>query len=152
MKFRKYDSRRGEYYEEEVPVGRYVTMSVVALLLVVFLCVGGAGGCKEYGRYQKRADAKNRTLVVKQQIKTAQQQALVVGAQIQATKARAKMRFEESKGIRAAQDEIAATLTPAYIQHEAIQAMRESKATTVYIPSGIQGVPLVNDVSQHAQK
>lgn len=152
MKFRKYDSRRAEYYEEEVPVGRWVWTSLSVLALVVVLSVGGASGCKEYGRYQKRADAKNRTLVVKQQIKTAQQQALVVSAQIQATKARARMRYEESIGIRRAQDEIAATLTPAYIQHEAIEAMRDSKATTVYIPSGIQGVPLVNDVSQHSQK
>lgn len=122
-------------------------LTVGALVLIIVLGVTGVAGCKEFNRYQKRADAKNRTSVVKQEIKTADQQALVVTAEIAATKARATQRFEEAKGIRHAQDEIAATLTPAYLQHEAIQALRESGAATVYIPSGEQGIPLVREVT-----
>lgn len=120
---------------------------LLSLLLLLAFGVGGVAGCKEFNRYQKRADAKNRTLVVKQEIKTAEQQAQVVTAEIAATKARAEQRYQESVGIKRAQDEISATLTPEYLQHEAIQALSESGAATVYIPSGEQGIPLVNDVS-----
>jgi hypothetical protein len=119
--------------------------AVCAIVGLILLSVVGIGGCKEFNRYQKRADAKNRTAVVKQEIKTAEQQARVTRAQIEATRARAEMRVAEAKGIREAQDLIAATLTPLYIQHEAIQAQLRSPSEKVYIPVGNQGVPLVHD-------
>jgi len=59
----------------------------------------------------------------------------------------AEIRVEEAKGIAEAQRIINATLTPNYLQHEAIQAQRMmAKApnhTTVYIPVGANGIPLV---------
>lgn len=59
----------------------------------------------------------------------------------------AEIRIEEAKGIAQAQKIINATLTPNYLQHEAIQAqlkMAESpNHTTVYIPVGSNGIPLV---------
>lgn len=59
----------------------------------------------------------------------------------------AEIRIEEAKGIAEAQKIINATLTTNYLQHEAIQAqlkMAESpNHTTVYIPSGANGIPLV---------
>lgn len=59
----------------------------------------------------------------------------------------AEIRVEEAKGIAQAQKIINATLTPNYLQHEAINAqlkMAESpNHTTVYIPVGNNGVPLV---------
>jgi regulator of protease activity HflC (stomatin/prohibitin superfamily) len=59
----------------------------------------------------------------------------------------AEIRVEEAKGIAEAQKIINATLTPNYLQHEAIQAqlsMAESpNHTTVYIPVGTNGIPLV---------
>lgn len=59
----------------------------------------------------------------------------------------AEIRIEEARGIAEAQKIINATLTPAYLQHEAIQAqlkMADSpNHTTVYIPVGTNGVPLV---------
>ena len=52
------------------------------------------------------------------------------------------------RGIAEAQRIINATLTPNYLQHEAIQAQEEMAAspnhTTVYIPVGTNGLPLVH--------
>ena len=60
----------------------------------------------------------------------------------------AEIRIEEAKGIAAAQKIINATLTPNYLQHEAIQAQRSMAGspnhTTVYIPVGSNGLPLVH--------
>lgn len=60
----------------------------------------------------------------------------------------AEIRVEEAKGIAAAQKIINATLTPNYLQHEAIQAQRvmanSPNHTTVYIPVGPNGLPLVH--------
>jgi regulator of protease activity HflC (stomatin/prohibitin superfamily) len=60
----------------------------------------------------------------------------------------AEIRIEEAKGIAEAQRIINATLTPNYLQHEAIQAQEEMAAspnhTTVYIPVGTNGLPLVH--------
>ncbi|KZN48137.1 SPFH domain-containing protein [Pseudoalteromonas luteoviolacea] len=59
----------------------------------------------------------------------------------------AEIRVEEAKGIAEAQKIINATLTPNYLQHEAINAqlkMADSpNHTTVYIPVGTNGLPLV---------
>ena len=59
----------------------------------------------------------------------------------------AEIRIEEAKGIAQAQKIINATLTPNYLQHEAIQAQNEManspNHTTVYIPVGANGIPLV---------
>jgi len=116
-------------------------------VLAVLLLVGGCGGYKEFNRYQKRADAKNRTLVVKQEIKTAQQQAEVVHAQNAAVRAKAEQRVIEAEGIRKAQDLISKTLTPLYVQHEAIKAQENDRqGDRTYIPVGPQGVPLVAPV------
>ena len=60
----------------------------------------------------------------------------------------AEIRIEEAKGIAQAQKIINATLTPNYLQHEAIQAQRTManapNHTTVYIPVGTNGLPLVH--------
>jgi regulator of protease activity HflC (stomatin/prohibitin superfamily) len=62
----------------------------------------------------------------------------------------AEIRIEEAKGIAEAQRIINATLTPDYLQHEAIGAqlkMAESpNHTTVYVPAGANGIPLVYDM------
>ena len=59
----------------------------------------------------------------------------------------AEIRIEEAKGIAQAQKIINVTLTKNYLQHEAIGAqlkMAESpNHTTVYIPVGTNGIPLV---------
>lgn len=59
----------------------------------------------------------------------------------------AEIKIEEAKGIAEAQRIINSTLTANYLQHEAIQAQlamsNSPNHTTVYIPSGENGIPLV---------
>jgi hypothetical protein len=59
----------------------------------------------------------------------------------------AEIRVEEAKGIAEAQKIINSTLTVNYLQHEAINAQREMadspNHTTVYIPVGNNGIPLI---------
>lgn len=63
----------------------------------------------------------------------------------------AEIRIEEAKGIAEAQRIINSTLTPNYLQHEAINAQlkmaNSPNHTTVYIPSGNNGVPLVKTIN-----
>jgi len=64
----------------------------------------------------------------------------------------AEIRVEEAKGIAEAQRIINETLTPYYLQHEAIGAQLEMAAspnhTTVYIPVGTNGLPMVYDTEK----
>lgn len=126
------------------PIGKYIVLSIVALVVLIGLSIGGASGCKSYNRYQKRADASNSVKVTHILIQKAQQQAKINNAEIAATKAEANKRFWEATGIRRAQDEISRTLTPLYVQHEAIQKLPEAKA--IYVPAGANGIPQVYDV------
>ena len=63
----------------------------------------------------------------------------------------AEIKIEEAKGIAEAQKIINATLTQNYLQHEAINAqlkMADSpNHTTVYIPSGSNGIPLIENLN-----
>lgn len=132
---------------------KWFMICLVAIVLFIALCVGGCAGTKSWGRYQRRADANNNVKVTAINIRKAQQQAKIVYAQNAAVQARAQQRFIEAVGIRKAQDEISKTLTPYYLQHEAIQAMERMAAsgrnnTSIYIPSGNNGVPLVNNVGK----
>jgi len=72
--------------------------------------------------------------------------------QILIAKEDAAIRIEEAKGIAKAQEIINTTLTKNYLQHEAINAqlkMAESpNHTTVYIPSGSNGIPLVSNLNK----
>ena len=62
----------------------------------------------------------------------------------------AEIKIEEAKGIAEAQRIINATLTANYLQHEAIQAQlamsKSPNHTTVYIPSGANGIPLIKTI------
>jgi hypothetical protein len=136
--------------EEEVPTWKIVVGVVLTLVVGVALIFGFIAGAKAFSRYQKRQDANNNVKVTSINIRRAQQQARIVRAQIAATKAAAEKRFQESVGIRRAQDEIQATLTPLYLQHEAIQAQHRMAGspnhTVIWAPSGANGVPLVSTV------
>lgn len=64
----------------------------------------------------------------------------------------AERKVIEAKGIAEAQGIINKTLTPAYLQHEAIKAQMmmagSPSHTTVYIPSGDNGIPLVRTINK----
>lgn len=133
-------------------VAKWTALTIGAILLIIALSVGGCAGIKAFDRAQARADANNQVAITHIQIQRAQQQAKIVNAEIQATIAEANKRYHEAVGIRRAQDEISKTLTPLYIQHEAIQAEEQIATsgrnnTIVYVPSGQQGVPLVSQAA-----
>lgn len=137
---------------EYVSGWKIVLLGAVTIVLVIAIFMGILMVSKVYGRAQKRADAENQVKVTHILIAKAEQQAEINRAQIAATKAEATKRFEEAKGIRAAQDEIQATLTERYIQHEAIQAQKAIATSgrnnsIIYVPSGPNGVPLMRDTS-----
>jgi cell division protein YceG involved in septum cleavage len=124
----------------------------VALILVVVLClalfVGLIAGFKSFNRYQKRADANNNVKVTNINIRKAQQQARIVHAQNAAVTAKAQQRLIAAKGIKHAQDEIQSTLTPLYVQFEAIEAQKAIAAsgknnTVIYVPAGTNGTPVI---------
>ena len=72
--------------------------------------------------------------------------------QIDIAKKDAEIRIEQAKGIAKAQEIINSTLTSNYLQHEAINAqlkMADSpNHTTVYIPSGANGIPLIHKLDK----
>lgn len=130
--------------------GLAVTAIITIIVILLFgIIIGGFAGCgaaKDFSRHQKLKNAQNNVKVTAINIQRAHQQARITEAQNGIVKAKAYQKYLESVGIRRAQDEINKTLTPLYVQHEAIQAMEHGGASKIYIPSGSQGIPLVNNV------
>jgi hypothetical protein len=130
--------------------GFWGLFAALGLVLLVAVGVALSASLKAYSRAEKRADAENQVTLTHIGIRRAKQQALITRAQIEATQADADKRFAEAVGIRRAQNEISSTLTGHYLQYEAIQAQKAVATsgrnnTLIYIPSGGNGVPLVQD-------
>jgi len=137
-------------------VGAVAVVCVACLLLL-----GGCGAAvQSYGRYQQRQDknqarqqriydAENQTEVNHIQISQNAQKVLIA-------KQQANIRYQNAVGIREAQDEIAKTLTPLYVQFEYTQALEQiatsgKNNSVVYVPTNPQGglptiVPTTNAV------
>jgi Na+-transporting methylmalonyl-CoA/oxaloacetate decarboxylase gamma subunit len=131
-------------------IARWGALVFGVLALLIALIFGVVHANKVIGRYQKEANAKNDAKIAR--IAAANEQEvnrLRIAAQeqkVQIAKQDAEIEFTKATGLRRAQDEIAKTLTPLYIQHQAIEAYREAARFgnhTVYIPSGESGIPLV---------
>ena len=109
--------------------------SVIVLVMVMFLLPA-------YNRYQKRANAENTVKVSAIQIKNQEQR-------VKIAKQHAEIRYQNSIGIREAQDQIAKTLTPLYVQFEMTQALQSiatsgKNNTVIYLPtSPTSGLPVV---------
>lgn len=120
---------------------------LICLVLIIAAFVGGCAGIKSFQRSQQRADASNKVQITHILIKNAQQQAQIVKANNARVQAEADQRVIAAIGIRNAQDHISKTLTPYYLQWEAIQAQMKLAGspthTQIYVPTGAQGVPLV---------
>lgn len=127
-----------EENERQRKHARFLWIFVPALVIcaAAALMFGGPA----YSRYQARQDAANQVSVNHLIIQQEQQN-------IDVEKMKAEIRKQEAIGIAEAQKTINATLTPLYIQHEAIQAQEKMinspNHTEIYIPSGANGVPLV---------
>jgi hypothetical protein len=102
-------------------------------------------GVPVYGRYQVRANASNEIQVNELRIQQTEQL-------VQVEKQKAQIRIVDAEGIAKSQQIINATLTDRYLQHEAIQAQmtmaNSPNHTTIYIPSGNNGIPLVKTVDE----
>jgi hypothetical protein len=145
-------------YDSKYKVGNIIVACVLAVIIIYLFFFAFGFVTKAYERYQARLDAQNAILVQEQgrlqarlnaeneatlnEIKIKQQEQL-----IQVEKQKAEIRVQEALGIAKAQEIINATLTDKYLQHEAIQAQEVMASspnhTTIYIPSGQNGIPLV---------
>lgn len=119
--------------------------SIAGLILAgigaLAFCVALMFAFPAYGRYQTLANERNQVTVNDIQIQQTEQL-------VQVEKQKAQIKIQEANGIAAAQRIINGTLTPQYLQHEAIQAQltaaeNSSHTETIYIPSGPQGIPLI---------
>lgn len=113
---------------------------VVLLVIVVFGFYGVISFSKNFSRNQRLADERNQVQV--NEIQIAQTKQLVQVAQ-----QKAQIKVEEAKGIAESQRIINNTLTPLYLQHEAIQAQESQSNKIIYVPSGNQGIPMVQSVN-----
>jgi uncharacterized iron-regulated membrane protein len=117
----------------------FVGICILALLL---------WGIPVYNRYQVRANESNQIQV--NELKIQQTEQLV-----QVEKQKAQIRIVDAEGVARSQQIINATLTDRYLQHEAIQAQQQManspNHTTIYIPSGNNGIPLVKTVDEQPE-
>lgn len=144
--------------ENTIKTSTIVKLVVGGILgLIVIIWVWGFVGAI-YSRYQARQDAINQVLVNNQKlqvdINNANNEVLVNEIRIkqqeqliQVEKQKAEIRVVDAEGIAKAQAIINQSLTDKYLQHEAIAAqaamVNSPSHTTVYIPSGQNGIPLV---------
>lgn len=135
---------------------RLAVLALISLVLLVGIIMGAIAGFKAFGRYQSTADANNRAKVAQikanNDVKVTAIQIKNQEQRVEVAKQQAQIRFENAKGVREAQDEIAKTLTPLYVQFEMTEALKEiaksgKNSSVVYIPSGANGVPLVSGVN-----
>jgi uncharacterized iron-regulated membrane protein len=115
------------------------TVGILLSLIVVMFVAGFAS--RAYTRYQRVADANNQIQVIEKQV---EQTEMLIDVEEQ----KAAIRIVEAEGIAEAQALINSTLTDQYLQHEAIGAQIQMangpNHTTVYIPSGQNGIPIVS--------
>ena len=131
---------------KEFIIGTFVAILIICVVL------GGTFGLlavgKAFGRSQARADARNKVKIAHIYIQKAHEEALINYAEVEATRAAAKKRVAEAVGLAEAQKLIDNTLTPLYIQHEAIQAQEQiatsgQNNTVIYVPAGTNGTPII---------
>lgn len=112
-----------------------ILVGITALIVVFVLGIGAMS------RYQNLAGARNTVKISTVEIQNQKQRVIVA-------KQKAEIRLQDAIGVREAQDEIAKTLTPLYVQFEMVDALRQiaqsgKNSSVVYIPAGANGIPLV---------
>lgn len=131
--------------EKHIKTFNIVIATVFGFILLIVITFGLTAFGKSFSRYQRLADERNQTQVNDIQIA---QTAQLVKVQQQ----KAQIQVEQAKGIASSQEIIKSSLTPLYIQYLAIEAQKSEVSspnhTIIYIPSGQNGIPLVNNVPQ----
>lgn len=126
--------------------GAWTVLIVGIVVALIFAFLGVLAVFRGFGRSQARADAKNSVAISQIEIRNQAQR-------VQIAKQKAEIRLQDAIGVREAQDEIAKTLTPLYVQFEMVDALKQiatsgSNNSVVYIPAGANGIPLVSNVNQ----
>ena len=122
---------------------------VIGLALLILVCFGAVFGIKSFNRYQKRADIQNQVKINHTRIKFYDQQKAI-------EKRQADIRVIHAVGIRKAQDEIQATLTPLYVQFEMVQALEDiarsgNNNSLVFVPTSSNGgLPIIPGLTEKA--
>lgn len=138
-----------------ISITRLAVYALIGLVITIGIIMGAVAGFKAFGRYQSMADAKNSAQVAlvkaNNNVRVTEIEIKNQGQRVKVAQQQAQIRFENAKGVREAQDEIAKTLTPLYVQFEMTEALKEiaksgKNSSVVYIPSGANGVPLVSGV------
>lgn len=128
--------------------GKAIALIVGAVVLTLVLLIAGIFGLmtvkRNYNRSQALKDARNSVKISAIEIQNQQQR-------VEIAKQKAEIRLQDSIGVREAQDEIAKTLTPLYVQFEMVEALKQIAQTghnnsVVFLPTGANGIPLVYDV------
>jgi len=144
------------YAPDPITPGKIAKLSglgLLALVLLVGLIMGSIAGFKGFNRYQATADANNRAKVAQikanSNVKVTEIQIRNQKQRVKVAEQQAEIRLKNAQGVRKAQDEIAKTLTPLYVQFEYAEALKEiaksgKNSSVIYIPSGEGGVPLVS--------
>lgn len=150
-------TQTSDYRKDDLKVAFGWIGAVFAGFLVFVLIIGVAWlGIGAFGRYQARhnrsqdrnqalLDARNKVRVSNIEIQNQAQR-------VKVTEQQAEIRLKRAVGIREAQDEIAKTLTPLYVQFEMTDALKQiaksgKNNSVVYLPSGANGIPLVATVN-----
>lgn len=120
-------------------------LGVCLFVLLLLICIPA------YNRYQARANAHNSVKVSAIEIQNQAQR-------VKIAKQKADIRYQDSVGVREAQDEIAKTLTPLYVAWEMTQALQQiatsgQNNSVIYLPTnpatGLPVVPTSNTVAPH---
>lgn len=135
----------GMYDVKETSPRRIATLTSIATAAAASFLAFWLIGCPALDRYQARMDETNQ--IELNNLKIQQTQQLV-----EVEKQKAQIKIVEAGGIAAAQKIINATLTDRYLQHEAIQSQHDManspNHTTIYIPSGDNGIPVVRTLNE----
>jgi len=125
---------------------------LIVAVVVIGMLTGGVAGCSSFNRYQATQNAHNKAtnsiIAANATVQTTEIEIQNHDQLIKIAKQDAQIKYEQAVGIRAAQDEIAKTLTPLYVQYEMVQALTDiaksgTNNTVVYVPSGPGGVPTI---------
>ncbi len=136
-----YEVSKGDYgSNKHLKTFNVVVACVIGLLLLIVASFGLRAFGKGFSRYQKLADERNQIQVNEIQIQQTKQL-------VQVQEQKAQIKVAEAQGIAEAQRIINGTLTPLYLQHEAIQAQETQSNKIIYVPSGNQGIPIVNAIN-----
>lgn len=116
----------------------------LGILFVLVLLIASIPGWRAYQRYEARQEAQNQVEI--NRIKIRQHEQLV-----EIEEQEAERRIVEAQGIAESQLIIDSSLTDQYLIYLAIQAQEHManspNHSTVYLPVGEMGIPLVRDTS-----